>query len=287
MANPLEQSVRSALRANDAVGALFARVGTSDHPRGYLPTAYRNANRAMRSALREENAALAVADVFNGLRRQVEMETRSLFSDAQATGREEATRQLRYYGIQTLDPAASPFPSDLEQAALDAVMSRLEAQEATVRAQVMLGVEIEQIIGSADRTGTLRQSDLAATVAAWAASLVWAGFGDWATDYMRTPGAYQFDKQVVAALDNRTTDCCLKAHGQVQKLAGKFELNGSPRFADRMDWTPFHWWCRSAIALHLPGFDDGLTARMVASAQTILVERARGIFIDRDPANAF
>ncbi len=66
-----------------------------------------------------------------------------------------------------------------------------------------------------------------------------------------------------------------------------FHLEGTPRFADELDWSPFHYYCRTSIALYLPEYDDGITARMQLSASTVLEERANGIWQDRDPADAF
>jgi hypothetical protein len=66
-----------------------------------------------------------------------------------------------------------------------------------------------------------------------------------------------------------------------------FHLIGTPRFADHVDWTPFHWRCRTSVALYLPGYDTGITEAMRESARGIMAERAAGGSGDRDPANAF
>lgn len=283
--NPLEKSIRSAVRANDVIGDLFAAIGTADHPRGFVPSSYRQARRALKTALGEENQILALSDVFSSLRRTLEMESRSLLADAHATGLEEAARQLRFYGVET-NPDPASVASLAQTAALDAVLAKLAAQEAAARAQVLTGAEPAQIIGDDERTGTLRPSDISAALATWAAVMVWAAFSEWVKRYP-SPGNVRYKKQVVAALDNRTTECCLKAHGQVKPLDTPFDLTGEPRFADRLDWTPFHWYCRTSIALYLPDYDLGLTERMTNSAKTILNERAAGIYRDRHPADAF
>jgi len=283
--NPLEQSIRSAVRANDSIGDLFAAIGTAAHPRGFVPSAYRQARRALKTALGEENQLLAVADVFASLRRTLEMESRSLLSDAYAFGLDEAARQLRFYGVDT-DPSRDALSILEQSAALDVIMARLAVQETAARAQVLTGAEPVQIVGDDERNGTLRPSDISAALASWAAVMVWTAFAEWVNRFP-SPGNVRYSKQVVAGLDNRTTDCCLQAHGQVQPLDKPFRLTGEPRFADLMDWTPFHWYCRSSVALYLPVFDDGLTRRMMDAAQTIINERAGGVWRDRDPADAF
>lgn len=62
----------------------------------------------------------------------------------------------------------------------------------------------------------------------------------------------RYQKQVHAALDARTTECCRRANGQIRDLDELFTLTGTPRFADRMQAPPFHAFCRTAISLYTP-----------------------------------
>lgn len=74
-------------------------------------------------------------------------------------------------------------------------------------------------------------------------------------------------KQACAAIDERTTDCCLQVHGQIQPLDKPFILYGSPRFADKVDSPPFHWYCRSAETLYTEKFEEkGITTDEMKSA---------------------
>jgi hypothetical protein len=59
--------------------------------------------------------------------------------------------------------------------------------------------------------------------------LFWSVFGLTADSAARKN---KFSKQVEAALDARTTETCLLAHGQVVGLDDKFHLTGTPRYAD-------------------------------------------------------
>lgn len=284
MANPLAQSQRSALRMNDDIGDLFAAVGTSEHPRGYVLSAYRQARRAMKTALGEVDRMNAVRDVFAGLRSTVRAETVSLFMDSQWLGSEEAARQLRFYKIDTR-PGNLLTEREASAAMLDAVLSRIDAQELAARALLFAGAEDEQITGDENQAGVLRPSDLLTTLTASAAALVWSAFSRWVE--LHSQPTIRWEKQVIAALDARTTDCCLRAHGQVQPLDKPFELTGVPRFADKKDWTPFHHYCRSSVALYQASYDTGLTAQMREGADWFLAERRAGRSPDRHPADAF
>jgi len=268
---------------NDDIGELFAAVGSQAHPRGYVSTAYRNARRAMKSALVEANPQQAAREVFAGLRSNIRGGTLETFGIAQELGLDEAARQLAFYDIIST-PTTTQAEREAANAALDAIIAKVNAQEAQVNALLMLNADPVQILGDEDRAGALREADIATAVTVWLASLLWDAFNRWVSG---NSNGVQFGKQVVAALDGRTTDCCLRAHGQIQPLDGLFHLTGTPRFADYLDWSPFHYRCRTSIALYMPEFDDGLTSLMQDGAALILAEREAGGTGDRSPANGY
>ncbi len=86
----------------------------------------------------------------------------------------------------------------------------------------------------------------------------------------------EYKKQAIAAIDERTTDCCLRVHGQIQPLDEPFKLEGEPRFADEVDSPPFHWYCRTAVALYTERLEErGIpTSEMTEAARLELKARA-------------
>jgi hypothetical protein len=90
----------------------------------------------------------------------------------------------------------------------------------------------------------------------------------------------RYQKQAIAAIDGRTTDCCLRVHGQIQVLDRPFVLTGTPRYADRIQNPPFHHRCRTAVALYLPEMEaiGTPTEQMRAQARAQMKQRgAKGI----------
>lgn len=67
----------------------------------------------------------------------------------------------------------------------------------------------------------------------------------------------EWRKQAVAVIDKRTTDCCRKVNGDIVSWSDKFHLVGEPRYADYMDWPPFHNWCRTVCVPIPASFVDG------------------------------
>lgn len=84
-----------------------------------------------------------------------------------------------------------------------------------------------------------------------------------------------FRKQAIAAIDHKTTDCCLRVHGQVQDLNAPFVLTGRPRFASRMQGPPFHWYCRTATTLYTDEMErvGTPTQAMIEAAMAELLAR--------------
>jgi len=95
-------------------------------------------------------------------------------------------------------------------------------------------------------------------------------------DAVNARGATQVRKQWMAVINERTTDCCLRAHGQIQRVGDPFILTGTPQFAPTVQAPPAHWNCRSSVVMHHPLFEQGAmtTASMQSSAQSELSKRA-------------
>lgn len=283
-ANPLEKSIKSGLAANDYLDVLFARIGNNEHTDGVVMTAYANARRALTTALTESNKVKAAKDIMNGLRTVVRADVRLVLWLAQKAGIEEATRQLSYYGV---DYAGSVMSlSEQLDRAMDAVIATVDQQASTVEALLLTGSD-EMILGGDANLGIVRPSYVSRTATFWTASLMWDAFSQNVSNYEVTTGEKKFQKQAIAAIDQKTTNCCLEVHAQIQDLDKPFQLTGTPRYADELDWSPFHDWCRTSVVLYQQVFDLGITSQMREAADTVLQERASGLNFRRFPADAY
>ena len=87
-------------------------------------------------------------------------------------------------------------------------------------------------------------------------------------------------KQLVAVIQpDRTTETCLKAHGQIREIDEPYRLTGKPRFAREMMYPPFHWRCRSSSVAYHPRFEEHsrmTTEAMREAAQKALKEKENG-----------
>ena len=283
-ANPLLQSIKSAVSMNERLAGMFEQAGNITEGRGYVVRAYRNANRAMPAALQEDNQRSAVRDVMIELRTNLRAELRTSLEASFGAGMDESARQLRFYGVETR-PNVNPINLTKQvETAVDAVLAQVDAQETTINAMLASGIDTVLITGDEERQGVLKPAEILTGATYWIAALVWDSFSWWSQS---NGGGYGWQKQSIAALDGRTTDCCLRAHGQIVPLRDRFVLTGTPRFADRLEWTPFHWRCRTSIVLYLAQFDEGLTEKMRSAAGWLLDQRAKGRKPDQHPADAF
>jgi hypothetical protein len=99
----------------------------------------------------------------------------------------------------------------------------------------------------------------------------------------------QWRNQVIAAIDERTTDCCLQAHAQIQLLDEPFVLTGTPRFSDEKLHPPFHDFCRTSEALWLEHFEEvgPTTGEMRDAARAeIKARQETGRRVEIHPAHA-
>ena len=278
--NPLKRVHDDAGKDTRRLGELFDLLGNLQNPNTPLLDAYKNANLALKQSLQDGGGISTARGITGSLRQSLEITVKPILEQARANGAESARRQLGYYGLQAKELTPNPSRTGTVYEVVDA---KAKEQETAVMALLLGEADESLVLGDDSRQGVLRPYDVITTAAFWIAWMFWDGFSNQAAKSRKG----DFNKQVVAALDHRTTDCCLRAHGQIVSFQDKFKLTGTPRFADELDWTPFHHLCRSSIVLYLPGYDDGLTDRMKESASKVLDERARGINKYRHPSNAF
>jgi hypothetical protein len=99
----------------------------------------------------------------------------------------------------------------------------------------------------------------------------------------------EYKRQAIAAIDGRTTACCLAVHGQIVGFDKPFRLSAEPRFAEYVYAPPFHWNCRTAISLYTPEMDDsGVTTDDMRSAALAerKARRETGKRVEIHPAHA-
>ncbi|NLD42347.1 MAG: hypothetical protein GX657_02515 [Chloroflexi bacterium] len=267
MADPHAVAVRLAERTNADLLALFARLGTADHPRGVVLSAYRMAHRALRGALGDR---FTVDEVLAELRRLLGPALTAQLRRAYEQGQRQAAATLDAYGIEAIADTSPPAAVAEAERALGLVV---EGQAQAVRASVAARIATEALLlGDDTRLGVLTPQPVVREGARWLTALAAAGFGAVVERSVPEPDTWR--KQAIATVDERTTDCCLRVHGQVRPLDGAFHLVGTPRFADDLPGPPFHWHCRSVVALvQADEADDPLSQDMREAARLELAAR--------------
>lgn len=266
-----ERAVRLAMRSSRHLGELFAKMGTVEHPRGIILSAFRQTRGTLRDSLRSQSS---VADALAMLRLAVNMALIELLGRAAEFGAEHIGEQLAVYGLR----ASAPPAANAQQRAIDALLAGLDAQISRVQALALVEPDPALIIGDDERTGVLSAGGVLRDTARFMGMLALGGLSAaLISDADVEQGGMQdeFVKQAVAAIDERTTDCCLRVNGQVVRLDGQFRLTGTPRYADRLAHPPFHWYCRTGTALvRVAEAEDELTQQMQKAGRRELLARA-------------
>ena len=276
MPTPHELAIKQALKTNAEIGRVIASLGTTQHPRGTLLTAYRTTRRAM-----ENNTGnpQTVREALGQLRISVQQAIREAMATGVAIGLTAGQRNLEIYGL----PPARGLNVTLEQAAIAAVIATLDSQIAAIQATVNARMASKgEILGDDNRVGMLTPAPVQRQAAHWIATVAAGSFL-----FIVTPQGEQgsgaggqgvnrkvYLKQAIAAIDERTTECCLEVNGQTQPLDQPFILTGEPRYADEQMEPPFHDYCRTATALVREAeAEDDSTQQMVEAAQAELAAR--------------
>lgn len=295
MANPYRLAIKQAERTDRELAALFARyLGSADHPRGRVLSTYRNSRRAMASAYRQASTRRmgAALDVLREMQYSLKSIGAEAIPKAVELGQSSAQAQLRAYQQAGVNATAAAETPD-NMALFAGWNAAVDGQVAAIQAMVLTEAEVELILGSGDRLGMMQSAPVQREGGRWLAYAVAMALlawligrdgdqgvarelvtGRYGADGAPLPPEPPFQRQAVAAIDERTTDCCLRVHGQIVGLKEKFKLTGTPRFADRMRDPPFHWYCRSSVVLYREDFDDqGLSAEMREAADAELKAR--------------
>lgn len=257
--NEHERAVKEALRTTETLRALFGRLGTAEHPRGRVLAAYRQARRALKGS--DGNLAL-VREVLAELRSSLQLIAQATLWEAAQAGSQQAQKQIALYGL------AAGLDGYTPAGELSAWMAMIDAQLAAVQGIAVGGGGLSAIIGDEHRVGALSPAPVIRDGARWLAVATMAGLAVATSAAIDRSGARdEFGKQAVAAIDHRTTDTCLRVHGQVVPVNGQFTLTGTPRYADKMEHSPFHPYCRTAEAIvRMRDANDALTRAMRQAA---------------------
>lgn len=270
--NPLQFAHNEAKRNDLFLKNAFARyLGNSQHPRGKVLSIYRQGRKNMQSALRTSRfqIPLEVDGVLSQMRYGLMDVSREVIRLAANRGNESGRLQAEAYtdnGL-TFDVAADAPQID---GLIDSFLEPFETQANSIRAMVRSGLTDEaRILGDGGRLGTLQPNPLITGATELITGALVAGLLAWwiGRDKVARPGFQRFQKQAIAVIDEKTTDCCLQVNGQVRDFDKDFHLTGTPRFADFQEWSPFHYNCRTTIALYDPSFDFGITAQIEEAAR--------------------
>jgi len=255
-------SIQAALRINRELSKLFARLGTAEHPRGRVLVAYRNARRALRDVLRRGTPMrmLEAREVMTGLKDSIRIVADNTLTAAVDLGWRQAEVEAKVWELEPL----MPYVDTISMA--DAWLGIVEQQERGILATLATGADPALILGSDTIVGLLRPDTVAREGARWLAIAAGLALIGALKPSMEASGL-AWGKQAIAAIDDRTTECCLRVHGQVVPENKKFHTTGTPAFSDYQDWSPFHWNCRTSIGLvPMDEADDDLTEMLLAQS---------------------
>ena len=253
---------------------LVRRLGSADAPDQGIWLAYRQA----RLRLGARFSVQELATVLATLQTQAARELEPLLREAALAGQVAGERTLSLAGLRGPGVPVEP----LVAAALEALRAELDAHATTLITGYRITDEVSLILGDTERVGALSPAAIGGSAATWFTRLQAATL-DATLNAAPATRRIVWHRQAIATLGSRTTDCCLRVHGQIVPMNEPFSLTGTPRFANQMNHPPFHWNCRTVEALvPVEALDDALTRELRTEAARELAARARGSTAQRD-----
>ncbi len=259
MTNRHQRIVNLSIRTNGVIGKLQDRAGTSKKNVG--PVRLYNEYRPI---LREQGEDENRIDIILGsLRRDLQdfliSHTDEIYLEVQA--------YLERYGevYPVLGITDLPFT---QQEFIAGALQIFDNQRGVLLTNIRNGQENAVVFGDSNLVNLFSVGLLIRYLANSITNL-------FSLSLLRTPEFQQnqvsYSKQSIAALDFRTTRCCIDAHGQIVPFDAKFHTPESPSFAEHQSWSPFHFWCRTTIAVvRTEDLDDDITQRLLSNRQRFL-----------------
>lgn len=241
MATERTTIVNDARRTNEELKELFNSMGNPTNPKGVIWAAYRQSHRALRDVIGRD-ALNEIPEIFDSLETEVREATTELVEQAVVLGTESAVSQLGALGVKTSEEIdwAEEYGTgeDYTPGRISEVWSKMVVdQREKSLALLDTGGDPIMIIGDDTRQGIVRPSIIVAAGAGWLAAMAALAWTQRTEPY---EDKLNLMRQAIAAIDERTTDCCLRVHGQTIKMDGQFKLTGTPRYADKLKAPPFH-----------------------------------------------
>lgn len=280
MPNPHLAAIRSGIRYNRSLKRLTnSKIGTKEHPRGVILSAYRRARKALAGNL--DNPAV-VTSVLELYRAEVLQAMIDATETAIAIGVGHSDSLIAAYSL----PEVAAGQAVATDEAIASVNALLSGQIQAIRSGALTEA---QILGGKSRIGMFTAGLVQREAANWLGNIAAQQYGGMIGESLIIGGvANEYVRQVVAAVDERTTPCCLGAHGQTREMDEDYYTPDPPAYADYQDRPPFHDYCRTSQVLVLrTTTNDYLTRDMQRAAALETEMREKPGYSAPHPAHAF
>ena len=280
MPNPHLTAIRSGIRYNRALKRLTnSKIGTKEHPRGAILAAYRRARKALLGNLDNPAVVSLALEAY-----------RTAVIQAVAEGAQLSVELAMAHADDLLEAYSLPAIAIGRSTAVDELLtSATGIVDGQIRA-IQSGVLTEaQVLGGQRRLGLFTAGVLQREVANRFANIAAQKVGGMMDESLIISGTkLEYVRQAIAAVDERTTPCCLGVHGQTREMDEDFYTPDPPAYADAQERPPFHSYCRTSQVLVLRTMtNDDLTRDMKRAAALETEMREKPRYSAPHPANAF
>lgn len=270
-------AAESAFDAIDRLGELFGLMGDAEAGDGLYE---------LYTTLAADLRNLETIEAIRSRLRRFERDVYALVGEwvdiAIEIGNEHARKNSEAWGLEPVLILALNVP--IIALARVAIESAFHAQADRVIALLVSGGG-DVLLGDGTTPGMLTPAPIMAELARWLVevenAVAESSFEESLTRSNEPKEGWA--RQLIATLDDWTTETCINVHGQIRAFGVPFDLCCDP-------WTsarnygfsnmrpPFHWWCRTVILLvNLSDGKDKATRLAESMAKAAAERRARGV----------
>lgn len=272
-----ERAVESAINAIDRLGELFGLMGDAETGDGLYE---------LYTTLVADLRALETFEAIRARLRRFERDVYALVGEwidiAIDIGNEHARKSSEAWGLEPVLIMALEVP--VVSLARIAIETAFKAQaDRAIALLAMNGGDI--LLGDGTTPGILTPAPLMGDLARWLVEITNAITETSLDEALTRAGEPKsgWGRQLIATLDDQTTDTCRHAHGQIRAFGVPFDLCCDPWISARNYGfsnmrPPFHWYCRTVIVLVDMSIPMNRLTRLAESMAKVAAERrARGV----------
>jgi hypothetical protein len=254
-----QEVVKLGLKYNIILGKIYNSLGSRSEPLKGISGVFEKYKLLLRFARNHKERLETVKQFRNEFSQVLE----TVLKTTLQASKEFTFKTSQIYQIKVTEPSKK-----ISETVSKDLLKDFDSLVANILNAIALNISSERIWGNQNKKGLYNPAMLIRKTASMVHHLFEQSY---MSSFVFDDGDDVYFKQAIAAIDFRTSPCCLAVNGQVKPFDEPFELTRDPRYANKLDWPPFHDYCRTVVVLVLEEeINDSITAKIKSDSAVVL-----------------